>query len=171
MLRNCAADIIGCIAKTTVPKGQWPDLMTFLGKCTESETPQLRNVGIRLLGDIMEPLLESSSGKALKGSFMVTVGNSLLNPNNPLEVKRTAAYAISKLIKFLDDEKDLVAFRDTYLPEFLKTTQAAIQEGDTETVVTCYETFTDIMEIVINNKTQSIFSEIVWYVNIICIFL
>lgn len=148
VLRNCAADIIGAIAKVTVPKGQWPDLMTFLGKCTESENPQFRNIGIKLLGDIMEPLLESNPGKTLRENFMVTLGNCLLNPGNPLEVKTTAVYAISKLIRFIDDDKDLVAFRDTYVPEFLKTTEAVIQSEDTETVVICYEVFTDIMELV-----------------------
>lgn len=148
VLRNCAADIIGAIAKITVPKGQWPDLMSFLKQCTESENAQFRNVGIKLLGDIAEPLLESDAGKALKGSFLVTVGNSLVNPGNPLDVKTTAIYALSKLIRFVDNDKDLVAFRDGYLPEFMKTLEACIVESDTNTVVTCYETFNDILELV-----------------------
>lgn len=148
VLRNCAADIVGAIAKVTVPRGQWPELLGFLKQCTESSDAQHRNVGIKLLGDIAGPLLGSTAGKALKGSFLITVGSSLANPANPHEVKTTAVYALSKLIRFVDDDKDLVMLRDAYLPEFMKTLEACIIAGDTNTVVTCYETFNDIIELV-----------------------
>jgi hypothetical protein len=61
-VRNGIADVVGIVARITVPSNAWPELLDFLFQCTNSQNVEHREVGMKLfdsltdnIGDILRP--------------------------------------------------------------------------------------------------------------------
>lgn len=61
-MRNGIADVVGIVARITVPSNAWPELLDFLFQCTNSQNVEHREVGMKLfdsltdnIGDFLRP--------------------------------------------------------------------------------------------------------------------
>jgi hypothetical protein len=61
-VRNGIADVVGIVARITVPSNAWPELLDFLFQCTNSQNVEHREVGMKLfdsltdnIGDFLRP--------------------------------------------------------------------------------------------------------------------
>ena len=54
--RRSAADAIVAVAKLTLPTNQWPDLLPWLLRLTDSQVPAQRQTALRIIGSLAEVL-------------------------------------------------------------------------------------------------------------------
>jgi hypothetical protein len=58
VVRTSVADVVGVVAKHTVPAGQWPELLGFLHQCSQSGNAEHREVGLTLFASLSETIGE-----------------------------------------------------------------------------------------------------------------
>lgn len=53
-VRRTLGHLVGVVARHAVPRGQWPGLLEFLGRCSASADAGHREVALSLLGSLAE---------------------------------------------------------------------------------------------------------------------
>jgi hypothetical protein len=61
VVRTSVADVVGVVAKHTVPAGQWPELLGFLHQCSQSANAEHREVGLTLFASLSETIGEPAA--------------------------------------------------------------------------------------------------------------
>jgi thymidylate synthase ThyX len=58
-VRRAIADVVGVVAKYAVPRGEWPELLDFLHRCSQSGEAEHREVAFTLFSSLTETIGET----------------------------------------------------------------------------------------------------------------
>ena len=103
-VRRSVTSVVAVIAKYTLPRGEWPALMTFLSQCAQSGSAEHRELAMVLLAALLES--EEVVESTLRPHFavLVTTLQSLLSDHMHPPVCRAALKAVGALAAVLLEE-------------------------------------------------------------------
>eukprot|EP00891_Asterochloris_glomerata_P009671 jgi/Astpho2/9671/e_gw1.00146.14.1_t len=136
-VRRSAADAIIAVAKLTLPTNQWPDLLPWLLRLTDSQTPAHRQTALRIIAGLAEVL----------GAVYRTVQQVLLKglADDAQEVRLAAVSAMTLLVPYTRDSSETNLFKQL-VPAALKVGQHAVESEDEEVALVVFDLFIDILE-------------------------
>ena len=81
-VRNGIADVVGIVARITVPSNAWPELLDFLFQCTNSQNVEHREVGMKLFDSLTD--MERVAWMAVSLAAVMIQRSRLMPLNFPL---------------------------------------------------------------------------------------
>lgn len=140
-VRNGIADVVGIVARITVPSNAWPELLDFLFQCTNSQNVEHREVGMKLfdsltdnIGDILRP-----HTKTLYNIF----ARGLTDSDNNVRV--ASLKAVGSLVDWVTTDEEIKAFGDL-LPSMLHILSHCLQNGLYDESTCAFEIFNELIE-------------------------
>jgi hypothetical protein len=141
--RLSVAALIASIARLTVPKKQWENLLEFLLQLFRSSDNSQREIAMMLFR-----ALSDSIPTSLKPHFKTMQAIFITGMKDPEpKVRIEALKAISALVELIDveDERDLNAFKET-VPHVVEMLVQHIQLGDDDVVTAGFEVLEALAE-------------------------
>ncbi|GFR46417.1 hypothetical protein Agub_g7999, partial [Astrephomene gubernaculifera] len=145
-VRRSLGHLVGVVARYAVPRGQWPGLLEFLGRCSGSGEAGQREVALGLLGQLAENLGEHLAPHVSSLQQLVSAG---LRDPAP-EVVRAAVRVMEPLAGLVagGGAAQLEGFHGLVgaVIEVASRAQSAQPHPDSDTLLSCLQLLVELAE-------------------------
>ncbi|EFJ45451.1 hypothetical protein VOLCADRAFT_94324 [Volvox carteri f. nagariensis] len=143
-VRRSLGHLVGVVARYSVPRGEWPGLLEFLGRCSGSGDAGHREVALTLLGSLAEHVADHLADHV--PSLIQVVGSGLRDGS--LEVRRAAVRVMEPLAALVAGRGsgDVEAFHGLVAALMEVASAAHTSRTDDETLVLCLQLLVELCE-------------------------
>jgi len=141
LVRKGIANLVGIVARITVPSSQWPELLDFLFQCTNSQVVEHREVGMALFDTLTDNIGDSL--RAHTKTLYLIFARGLTDPDGAVRV--AALKAVASLVDWVTTDEEIKAFGDL-LPHMLHIMNQCLQSGLYDECTSTFEIFNELVE-------------------------
>eukprot|EP01097_Dermamoeba_algensis_P002559 TRINITY_DN2019_c0_g1_i1.p1 TRINITY_DN2019_c0_g1~~TRINITY_DN2019_c0_g1_i1.p1 ORF type:complete len:654 (-),score=165.00 TRINITY_DN2019_c0_g1_i1:2053-3792(-) len=141
-VRSAISNLVGVIARLTVPVGKWKELLDFLFKCTQSPQTEHREFAMKLFGSLTEHI-----GDVFRPYMQAMHNIFSLGLKDPQKsVRFSALKAVGFLLELIELETQEQMF-NSLVGMILEVLQLCIKEGEDEVAVSTFEMFDNLLDL------------------------
>ncbi|KAK9069597.1 hypothetical protein SSX86_011501 [Deinandra increscens subsp. villosa] len=140
-VRRASANVVSTIAKYAVPGGEWPDLLLFIFRCSQSAQEDLREMGLLLFTSLTETIGDSFQPyfADLKLLLLKCLQDEISG------VRVAALKAVGAFLESTHDKSQVVKFCE-YIPSILDYSRKSLSSGDEDVAIIALEIFDELIE-------------------------
>jgi len=142
LVRKNIASLTATLASEII--NSWPEILTFISQCTESDSVPAKEIGLYLLAEIME---SDSACEFLKPHHqnLLDLFAKSLEDTSSREIRRNALKALGNHATNSEEESSL-HYIVQLIPKILQVVEEALSLNDEELVVFSFEVFDSLIE-------------------------
>ena len=144
-VRLAITALISQVAKQSVPRKEWPNLLDSLLQISQSQNAAHRQVGLMLFRSLSEHIT-----KTLKAHFKTLLGifTAGLQDPEPL-VQEEAIKAIGVLVEMVSSEEDVLALKQL-VPALIQYSTVSLERLDEDSCLIAFSVLDDLAESPVN---------------------
>ena len=145
VVRRSLTSVVGVVAKSALPKGEWPELAGYLFEATRSAAPEHRELSMQLLASLLD---SEDVVEVLRPHFglIAQTLQLLLADQSSEHVRRATLKAVSAWIAVLLADEDTLKEITPLLPALLDACHAAARGNDEESLACAFELLQEVVE-------------------------
>ncbi|KAJ9561307.1 hypothetical protein OSB04_006467 [Centaurea solstitialis] len=140
-VRRASANAVTIIAKYAVPRGEWPDLLPFLFRWSQSAQEDDREVALILFTSLTGTI--GNSFRPYFADLHLLLLKCLQDENNSVRV--AVLKAVGAFIQSTHDETVVVKFRE-FVPSILDISRQCLASGEEDIAIIAFEIFDELIE-------------------------
>eukprot|EP01087_Luapelamoeba_hula_P011655 TRINITY_DN3193_c0_g1_i2.p1 TRINITY_DN3193_c0_g1~~TRINITY_DN3193_c0_g1_i2.p1 ORF type:complete len:806 (-),score=109.49 TRINITY_DN3193_c0_g1_i2:787-3204(-) len=141
LVRHSIAEVIGIVARISVPLGQWPNVLDFLFQCTQSENPGHREVAMKLFDTLTDHI--GDHFRSHTATLFQIFARGLADPE--LSVRVASLRAVGSLVEWVTTEEEITTFGE-FIPHMIFVLGQVLQSDMQDDASRAFEMFYDLIE-------------------------